>query len=60
MGAAAEYGVVPKLLTEEAIARLTAYRWPGNVRQLKNVCERLMIMGSGETIHEAVAAVLVL
>ena len=45
--------MAPKVLTEEAIARLTAYRWPGNVRQLKNVCERLMIMGSGDTIHEA-------
>jgi len=51
--AAAEYGVSPKHLTEEAIARLTVYRWPGNVRQLKNVCERLMIMVSGDTIHEA-------
>jgi two-component system nitrogen regulation response regulator NtrX len=51
--AAAEYGASPKHLTEEAIARLTAYRWPGNVRQLKNVCERLMIMVSGDTILEA-------
>ncbi|MGD8331363.1 MAG: sigma-54 dependent transcriptional regulator [Acidobacteriota bacterium] len=51
--AAAEYGISPKHLTEEAIARLSAYRWPGNVRQLKNVCERLMIMVSGDTIHEA-------
>ncbi len=51
--AAAEYGVAPKTLTEEAIARLTVYHWPGNVRQLKNVCERLMIMVSGDTIHEA-------
>jgi two-component system nitrogen regulation response regulator NtrX len=51
--AAAEYGVNPKHLTEEAIARLTAYHWPGNVRQLKNVCERLMIMVGGETIHES-------
>jgi two-component system nitrogen regulation response regulator NtrX len=51
--ASTEYGVSPKHLTEEAIARLTAYRWPGNVRQLKNVCERLMIMASGDTIREA-------
>jgi two-component system nitrogen regulation response regulator NtrX len=51
--AAAEYGVGPKKLTEEAIARLTAYRWPGNVRQLKNVCERLMIMVGGDTIYES-------
>jgi two-component system nitrogen regulation response regulator NtrX len=50
--AAAEYGVVGKRLTAEANARLIAYRWPGNVRQLKNVCERLMIMVPGETITE--------
>jgi len=50
---AAEYGVNPKRLTEEAISRLTVYHWPGNVRQLKNVCERLMIMVRSETIHES-------
>jgi len=52
-GTAAEYGISPKRLTEAAIAHLTAYRWPGNVRQLENVCERLVIMVDGETIHEA-------
>ncbi len=50
---AAEYGITPKQLTEAAVARLTADRWPGNVRQLKNVCERLMIMVAGDTIREA-------
>jgi len=50
---AAEYGIGPKRLTEAAIAHLTAYRWPGNVRQLENVCERLVIMVAGDTIHEA-------
>ncbi|MFQ5744236.1 MAG: sigma-54-dependent transcriptional regulator [Acidobacteriota bacterium] len=50
---AAEYGVGLKRLSPEAVARLTAYHWPGNVRQLKNICERLMIMGSGEDITEA-------
>ena len=50
---AAEYGVGPKALSQEAMARLSAYSWPGNVRQLKNVCERLMIMAPGNTIGEA-------
>jgi two-component system nitrogen regulation response regulator NtrX len=50
--AAAEYGVVGKRLTAEANARLIAYRWPGNVRQLKNVCERLMIMVPADTVTE--------
>ena len=52
-GAAAEYGAGLKKLSESAVARLTAYRWPGNVRQLKNVCERLMVMVADETNHEA-------
>jgi len=52
-GAAAEYGTGLKKLSEAAVARLTAYRWPGNVRQLKNVCERLMVMVADETILEA-------
>ena len=51
-GAAAEYGAGLKKLSESAVARLTAYRWPGNVRQLKNVCERLMVMVADETIQE--------
>ena len=51
-GAAAEYGTGLKRLSEPAVARLTAYRWPGNVRQLKNVCERLMVMVADETIQE--------
>ncbi len=51
--AAAEYGGTAKSLTPEATARLTAYRWPGNVRQLKNICEHLMIMVAGDTITEA-------
>ena len=50
-GAAAEYGTGIKRLSEPAVARLTAYRWPGNVRQLKNVCERLMVMVADETIQ---------
>ncbi|MEJ2635764.1 MAG: hypothetical protein P8184_10790 [Calditrichia bacterium] len=27
---------------------LSTYRWPGNVRQLKNVINRIVILGSGE------------
>jgi two-component system nitrogen regulation response regulator NtrX len=50
--AAEEYGEGAKRLTPEASARLTAFNWPGNVRQLKNVCERLMIMASGDEVTE--------
>jgi two-component system nitrogen regulation response regulator NtrX len=40
-------GLPRRKLSAEAIAALHAYDWPGNVRQLKNVIERLMIMAPG-------------
>ena len=30
--------------------RLISYRWPGNVRQLENVLERLLVLSSGDLI----------
>jgi two-component system response regulator AtoC len=33
----------PQELTSETIARLTAYSWPGNVREIKNLAERLAV-----------------
>jgi two-component system response regulator HydG len=36
--------------TEEALAKLEAYRWPGNIRELRNVCERCAVLARGETI----------
>ena len=41
-------GLPRRKLSPEAVAALHAYDWPGNVRQLKNVIERLMIMSPGE------------
>ncbi|MDC0279029.1 sigma-54 dependent transcriptional regulator [bacterium] len=32
---------------DEAMSRLQAYAWPGNVRQLENVVERAVLLGSG-------------
>jgi len=37
-------GIQPRILGEDAIAALQAYDWPGNVRQLKNVMEWVLIM----------------
>jgi two-component system nitrogen regulation response regulator NtrX len=37
-------GVPPPTIGEEAMAALQAYSWPGNVRQLRNVVERTVIM----------------
>ncbi len=36
--------------SHDALETLVNYRWPGNVRQLKNVVERLVIMSEGETM----------
>ena len=37
-------GVKPKLVSPEAIEILKAHDWPGNVREVRNLVERLMIM----------------
>jgi DNA-binding NtrC family response regulator len=36
--------------TDEAIAALEAYHWPGNIRELQNVVERAVLLGKGEQI----------
>lgn len=46
-----EQGVLPKKFSEEALEQLKNYQWTGNIRELRNVVERLMILG-GETITE--------
>ncbi|OFW83631.1 MAG: sigma-54-dependent Fis family transcriptional regulator [Alphaproteobacteria bacterium GWF2_58_20] len=45
-----------RVLAEDAITAMQMYAWPGNVRQLRNVLEWLIIMGAGGsdgTIHAA-------
>src|SRR5580765_2786937 len=37
------HGVPPPTVSEQAMEKLTAYSWPGNVRQLRNIVERLVI-----------------
>ena len=37
-------------VTEDALAKLSAYAWPGNVRELENVIERAVILASDERI----------
>lgn len=41
---AAEYGQPLKKITPEAMKSLREYGWPGNIRELKNLIERLVIM----------------
>ena len=37
----------PRALTDDALERVLRYAWPGNIRELRNVLERAMIMGRG-------------
>ncbi len=46
--AAETSGLPPRTLASDAIAALQAHDWPGNVRQLRNVIDWLMIMHPGE------------
>jgi DNA-binding NtrC family response regulator len=41
----------PTQITAKALARLQAYRWPGNIRELENVLSRAAILCDGETIR---------
>ncbi len=45
---AAERRVRTPTIGEEAIAALQAYDWPGNVRQLRNIVERTLIMAPAD------------
>ncbi len=39
-------GQLPHKLTQAAIAKLTQYAWPGNIRELENVMQRAMILAT--------------
>jgi len=42
--------VPPLELSDEALAALMAYRWPGNIRELKNVVERVVLKAGGRPV----------
>lgn len=43
----AAQGMPVRELPDDAIAALQTMRWPGNIRQLRNVIERVLILGDG-------------
>jgi len=47
---AIKHGVPAKLLSSEARQSLLEYKWLGNIRELKNVIERVMITSRGSSI----------
>ena len=50
---ARDLGVEPKRLTEGAVQFLAGYEWPGNVRQLENVCHWITVMAPAQTVDLA-------
>src|SRR6266571_2670137 len=52
----AELGKSVKGVSPDALAILENYRWPGNIRELENVIERALVLGSGDVLEaEALA-----
>ena len=49
--AAKELSVEVKTLSEKSREFLNNFHWPGNVRQLENICRFLTVMASGQEIH---------
>jgi transcriptional regulator with GAF, ATPase, and Fis domain len=44
-----DYGIARKLISDDALNALKEYNWTGNIRELRNVVERLVIL-SGKSI----------
>ena len=44
------YHISPLTITDEALALIVRYAWPGNVRQLENAIERLVVLANGNLI----------
>lgn len=47
---AAQHQLSPATFTKAALQRLMQHTWQGNVRELRNLCERLSILLAGQTI----------
>src|SRR6476659_5257951 len=48
---AKQLGVEPKRISDAALARLTLFAFPGNVRQLENICHWLTVMAPAQLIE---------
>ncbi|MDP4130010.1 MAG: sigma-54 dependent transcriptional regulator [Bacteroidota bacterium] len=51
-----EYGIARKNIEDDAIRALQEYNWTGNIRELRNVVERLIILSAKTITREDVAS----
>ena len=49
---AASKGTPPRRISPEVMRRFQSYRWQGNVRELRNVLEQMMVLADGEFLTE--------
>jgi tetratricopeptide (TPR) repeat protein len=54
--ACSDYGIAPKTLTPAARAALRAYAWPGNIRELANLMERVALLAEDPQVTPEVLA----
>jgi two-component system response regulator GlrR len=47
-----QYGKRANHFSNDALARLRTYDWPGNVRELENRVQQLVVLSTGEVVHD--------
>jgi DNA-binding NtrC family response regulator len=47
-----EHSIGSRVLGPKAMEQICAYHWPGNIRELKNVLERVVILSESEEIED--------
>ncbi len=47
-----EHSIGSRVLGPKALEQISAYHWPGNIRELKNVLERVVILSESEEIED--------
>ena len=45
------HSLIPPKFSRQALKLMKRYTWPGNIRELRNLCERLSILLAGKTIE---------
>ena len=48
---AEEHSITAPKFSKQALKKLRSYSWPGNIRELRNLCERFGILLAGKTIE---------